>query len=73
MGSNTAPSDLGYETRTETISGPITTPRSYIGKQPSDYHIWIQAGVPPVFVREEGPLYEGGPIWRIEQVSPSFQ
>lgn len=44
-----------------------------IGKEPSDYHIWIQAGVPPVFVREEGPLYEGGPIWRIEQVSPSFQ
>ena len=43
-----------------------------IGKQPSDYHIWLQDGVPPAFVREEGPLYEGGPIWRIEQVSPSF-
>jgi hypothetical protein len=35
-----------------------------LGKQPSDYHIWIQAGVPPAFVREEGSLYEGGPIWR---------
>ena len=44
-----------------------------IGKQPSDYHIWLQDGVPPAFVREEGPLYEGGPIWRIEQVSPSFR
>jgi hypothetical protein len=44
-----------------------------IGKQPSDYHIWLQDGVPPAFVKEEGPLYEGGPIWRIEQVSPSFQ
>lgn len=44
-----------------------------IGKQPSDYHIWLQDGAPPVFVREEGPLYEGGPIWRIEQVSPSFR
>jgi hypothetical protein len=44
-----------------------------IGKQPSDYHIWLQDGVPPAFVREEGPLYEGGPIWRMEQISPSFQ
>ncbi len=44
-----------------------------IGKQPSDYHIWLQDGVPPVFVREEGALYEGGPIWRIEQISPSFR
>ena len=44
-----------------------------IGKQPSDYHLWLQSGAPPVFVREEGPLYEGGPIWRLEQISPSFQ
>jgi hypothetical protein len=51
--------------------GGIVAP--IIGKQPSDYDIWIQGGVPPVFVREEGALYEGGPIWRIEQVSPSFQ
>lgn len=43
-----------------------------IGKQPSDYHIWLQSGVPPAFVREEGPLYEGGPIWRMEQISPTF-
>ena len=44
-----------------------------VGKQPSDYHFWLQDGVPPVFVREEGPLYEGGPIWRLEQISPSFR
>jgi hypothetical protein len=43
-----------------------------VGKQPADYHIWLQGGVPPVFVREEGPLYEGGPILRMEQISPSF-
>ena len=29
MGSNSAASDLGYATRTEIISGPITMPRSY--------------------------------------------
>ena len=43
-----------------------------VGKQPDDYHIWMQSGTPPVFIREEGPLYEGGPIWRIEQISPTF-
>jgi hypothetical protein len=43
-----------------------------IGKQPPDYHIWILAGDSPAFIREEGPLYQGGPTWRIEQISPSF-
>lgn len=43
-----------------------------IGKAPADYHIWVMSGVPPAFIREEGQMYEGGPIWRIEQVSPSF-
>jgi len=43
-----------------------------IGKQPADYHIWILGGPSPAFIREEGQLYEGGPIWRIEQISPAF-
>jgi hypothetical protein len=43
-----------------------------IGKQPADYHIWILEGAAPAFIREEGQLYEGGPIWRIEQISPVF-
>lgn len=43
-----------------------------IGKQPHDFHIWIMGGEHPAFIREEGQLYEGGPIWRIEQISPSF-
>ena len=43
-----------------------------IGKQPPDYHIWIQSGTPPAFVREEGPLYEGGPIWRMEAIAAKF-
>lgn len=40
-----------------------------IGKQPPDYHVLISGGEDPVFIREEGPLYEGGPIWRVQQVS----
>ncbi len=43
-----------------------------VGKQPPDYHIWILTGSSPAFIREEGPLYEGGPTWRIEQISPAF-
>jgi hypothetical protein len=43
-----------------------------IGKQPADYHIWILEGTAPAFIREEGQFYEGGPIWRIEQISPTF-
>ncbi len=44
-----------------------------IGKEPPDYHIWILPGASPAFIREEGALYFGGPIWRIQQVSPAFQ
>jgi hypothetical protein len=43
-----------------------------IGKQPADFHIWILEGAAPGFIREEGQLYEGGPMWRIEQISPTF-
>lgn len=43
-----------------------------VGKQPADYHIWILSGPSPAFIREEGQFYEGGPIWRVEQISPSF-
>ena len=43
-----------------------------IGKEPHDYHIWIQKGSPPAFIREEGQIYEGGPVLRMEQVAPTF-
>jgi hypothetical protein len=43
-----------------------------VGKQPSDIHVWILGGNAPAFLREEGQFYEGGPIWRIELVSPVF-
>jgi len=43
-----------------------------VGKEPLDYHIWILPGAAPAFIREEGQLYEGGPVWRIEQISPTF-
>lgn len=41
-----------------------------VGKLPPDIHVWILDGEAPAFVRSEGPLAPGGPIWRIELVSP---
>jgi hypothetical protein len=39
-------------------------------KQPPDIQIWVLGGEAPAFVKMEGPLYYGGPIWRIELTSP---
>ena len=41
-----------------------------LGKQPPDSHVWILSGEAPAFVKSEAPLYLGGPLWRIELVSP---
>ena len=41
-----------------------------LGKTPADYHCWVVTGGVPAFVAIDGPLYTGGPIWRIETVSP---
>jgi len=52
------------------IGGAAGLVAPLVGKQPPDTHIWILGGEAPVFVKSEGPLYEGGPIWRIELTSP---
>jgi hypothetical protein len=39
-------------------------------KQPPDIHVWMLGGEAPGFVKMEGPLFYGGPIWRIELASP---
>jgi hypothetical protein len=41
-----------------------------LGKQPHDTSVWILGGEAPGFVRSEGPMYQGGPLWRIELASP---
>jgi len=41
-----------------------------LGKTPAAYHCWIVTAGAPAFVAIDGPLYTGGPIWRIETVSP---
>ena len=37
---------------------------------PPDSHLWIVTADVPAFLRFEGPLYSG-PVWRIDQTSPS--
>lgn len=44
-----------------------------IGKQPKDTLVWIVGGRAPAFVRMEGQLYEGGPVWTIEPTSAVLQ
>jgi hypothetical protein len=52
------------------IGGLSGTFASLLGKEPPDTHVWILEGEAPAFVKSEGPLAPGGPIWRIELVSP---
>ncbi len=41
------------------------------GKQLPETHVWVLTGEAPAVVKSEGPLYEGGPIWRIELAEPA--
>jgi len=49
------------------ISGVIAP---IVGKQPPDTYIWISGGTAPGFLKSEGALFDGGPIWKIELASP---
>lgn len=40
------------------------------GKAPPNIEIWIEPGEVPAFVKEQGPLSEGGPIVNIQQTCP---
>jgi hypothetical protein len=42
-----------------------------LGRKPPDTHVWVLTGNAPAFVKLEGPLYDGGPIWRIELATPA--
>jgi hypothetical protein len=41
-----------------------------VGKQPEDSHVWILQGEAPAFVRSQAPMFNGGPLWQTDLVSP---
>ena len=53
------------------IAGPTGLLARLMGKQPPDTSVWVLGGEAPAFVKMEGPLYPGGPVWRIELASPA--
>jgi hypothetical protein len=55
------------------IGGVLGVLAPLVGKQPQDSHVWVLGGRAPAFVRLEGPLFAGGPSWRIELASPAWQ
>jgi hypothetical protein len=74
-----APFILGGMTRQATdflihveIGGVAGVVAPLVGKAPPDYNIMLSAGGDPAFIREDGPFFEGGPIWRIQQISATF-
>jgi hypothetical protein len=48
------------------IGGVAGVVAPLLGKQPPDTHVWMSVGAAPTFIKMEGPMYEGGPVWRIE-------
>jgi hypothetical protein len=43
-----------------------------LGQQPLDTSVWIVEGDAPAFLKSEGQLFAGGPVWRVELVSPAW-
>jgi hypothetical protein len=51
------------------IGGITGVAAKVVGKQPLPVDLWVTKDA-PTFLRSDGPLYEDGPIWRIELASP---
>ena len=73
------PVRIGFETRKATrytakisLGGIIGVVTPLVGMQPPDSHVWILEGDAPTLLKFEGPLYEGGPPWRMELASPEW-
>jgi hypothetical protein len=55
------------------VGGVIGVLADMLDKTPPDSHVFVSSGEAPAFVRSESPLYVGGPLWRIELVSPELK
>lgn len=56
------------KTKIEGVAGKIAP---LVGKKPPDINVWMVKSEAPTFAEYEGPLYEDGPIWRIEMAAPT--
>jgi hypothetical protein len=54
------------------IGGAAGVMAPLVGKQPPDTHVWVYQGDAPIFVKSEGPMFDGGPVWQIELASPMW-
>jgi hypothetical protein len=68
----TARKAMHYVLKVE-VGGVAGVVAPLIGKQPPDSHVWILGGEAPAFVKSEQPLFNGGPVWRIELTSPVWK
>lgn len=62
---------LGYEVKIE-LGGLAGMIAPVIGKQPPNIYMWIEAGEVPVFLRETGPLFDGGAPLSISLIGPTL-
>jgi hypothetical protein len=44
----------------------------FVGKAPPNIELWIIGGQAPTFVKEQGPIYQDGPVMTIELASPAW-
>jgi hypothetical protein len=50
----------------------LTLFATILGRVPPDEDVWVIKDDVPAFARFEGPLYVGGPVWRLELTSPHW-
>jgi hypothetical protein len=63
---------IHYEIKIE-LGGVAGIVAPMIGKQPPNIEMWIIGGPAPCFLREQGPIYQDGPVYTIELASPTWQ
>ena len=63
---------LAYEIKIE-LGGVAGLVAPIIGKQPPNLFMWIVGGEVPTFLRERGPLFEGGEILDITLIGPTWK
>lgn len=62
---------LQYEIKIE-LGGIVGLIAPVVGKAPPNIYMWIEGGEVPVFLRETGPLFEGGAILGINLIGPGW-